>query len=107
MFRPGTIFPERIAAASAKGDSMPPLHSSKYDPEPGPSIATGIRAMTAAVAKLLPPQPWKRITHFGWVNVSGSTLSRTLNSTSSDEIIFSPSCVAVILVARLMPSKSL
>ena len=29
---------------------------SKYYPEPGPSIATGIRAMTAAVVKLLPPR---------------------------------------------------
>ncbi len=56
MFWLGTIHPERIASATAKGETMPPLHSSKYYPEPGPSIATGIRAMTAAVAKLLPPK---------------------------------------------------
>ncbi len=56
MFWLGTIGPDRIAAATAKGQTMPPLHSSKYYPEPGPSIATGIRAMTAAVAKLLPPK---------------------------------------------------
>ncbi len=56
MFWLGTIDPERIARATAKGDTMPPLHSSKYYPEPGPSIATGIRAMTAAVEKLLPPK---------------------------------------------------
>jgi hypothetical protein len=36
---------------------LPPLHSAKYYPEPGPSIATGVRAMTAAVVKLLPPKP--------------------------------------------------
>ena len=53
----GTIHPERLAAAAAKGETMPPLHSAKYYPEPAPSIATGIRAMTAAVVKLLPPKP--------------------------------------------------
>jgi metal-dependent amidase/aminoacylase/carboxypeptidase family protein len=52
----GTISPERLEAARAKGQNMPPLHSPKYFPEPGPSIATGIRAMTAAVVKLLPPK---------------------------------------------------
>ena len=56
MFWLGTIHPERLAAASAKSETMPPLHSAKYYPEPGPSIATGIRAMTAAVVKLLPPK---------------------------------------------------
>ncbi len=57
MFWLGTIHPERIAAANVKGETMPALHSSKYYPEPGPSIATGIRAMTAAVVKLLPAKP--------------------------------------------------
>jgi amidohydrolase len=56
MFWLGTIHPDRLAAATAKGETMPPLHSSKYYPEPGPSIATGIQAMTAAVVKLLPPK---------------------------------------------------
>jgi amidohydrolase len=56
MFWLGTVHPDRIAAATAKGETMPPLHSSKYYPEPGPSIATGIRAMTAAVIDLLPPR---------------------------------------------------
>ena len=56
MFWLGTIHPDRLAAAAASGQTMPPLHSSKYYPEPGPSIATGIRAMTAAVVKLLPPR---------------------------------------------------
>jgi amidohydrolase len=57
MFWLGTVHPDRIATATAKRQTMPPLHSSKYYPEPGPSIATGIRAMTAAVAKLLPKKP--------------------------------------------------
>jgi hippurate hydrolase len=52
----GTLSPERIAAATARGESPPALHSSKYYPEAGPSIATGIRAMTAAIVKLLPPK---------------------------------------------------
>ena len=52
----GTLSPERIAAATANGGTPPALHSSKYYPEPGPSISTGIRAMTAAVVKLLPPK---------------------------------------------------
>jgi hippurate hydrolase len=56
MFWLGTIHPDRLAAASARNETMPPLHSAKYYPEPGPSIATGIRAMTAAVVKLLPPK---------------------------------------------------
>ena len=55
MFWLGTIHPDRLAAAASRGESMPPLHSARYYPEPGPSIATGIRAMTAAVVKLLPP----------------------------------------------------
>jgi amidohydrolase len=56
MFWLGTLSPERLAAATANGGSPPALHSSKYYPEPGPSISTGIRAMTAAVVKLLPPK---------------------------------------------------
>jgi hippurate hydrolase len=56
MFWLGTLSPERIAAASSKCESLPPLHSAKYYPEPGPSIATGVRAMTAAVVRLLPPR---------------------------------------------------
>ena len=55
MFWIGTISPERIEKAKVKGENLPALHSSKYYPEPGLSISTGIRAMTAAVVQLLPP----------------------------------------------------
>jgi amidohydrolase len=55
MFWLGTQSAERIGAARSKGETLPPLHSAKYYPEPGPSIATGVRAMTAAVVRLLPP----------------------------------------------------
>jgi hippurate hydrolase len=56
MFWLGTLSPERIAAATARGETLPALHSAKYHPDPGPSIATGVRAMTAAVVRLLPPK---------------------------------------------------
>jgi amidohydrolase len=57
MFRLGTIPPRRIDEARAKGEALPALHSAHYQPDPAPSIETGIRAMTAAVRELLPPRP--------------------------------------------------
>ncbi len=57
MFWLGTISPERIEAASSSGQALPSLHSARYYPEPRPSIATGVRAMTAAVVDLAPKQP--------------------------------------------------
>lgn len=51
----GTISPERIQEAKDAGQPLPGLHSSRYYPEPVPSFSTGIRAMTAAVTELLPP----------------------------------------------------
>jgi hippurate hydrolase len=55
MYWLGTIEPRRIAEARARGVSLPALHSACYDPDPEPSITTGIKAMTAAVEGLLPP----------------------------------------------------
>jgi amidohydrolase len=56
MFWIGTMDSERLEVARSKHQDLPALHSSKYYPDPAPSIATGIRAMTAAVVKLLPPK---------------------------------------------------
>jgi metal-dependent amidase/aminoacylase/carboxypeptidase family protein len=56
MFWIGTIDPARLDAARTRHEDLPALHSSRYHPDPSPSIATGIRAMTAAVVKLLPPK---------------------------------------------------
>ena len=56
MFRLGTIPPERLAQARAKGETMPSLHSPVYKPDAPPAIETGIKAMTAAVVDLLPPR---------------------------------------------------
>jgi hippurate hydrolase len=57
MFWLGTMSPERVAAARAKGTDLPALHSALYYPEPEPGLATGIKAMTSAVMGLLPPKP--------------------------------------------------
>jgi hippurate hydrolase len=57
MFWLGTIEPARLEAARAKDEAMPALHSSKYHPDPRPSVETGIRAMTAAITRLLPSKP--------------------------------------------------
>jgi hippurate hydrolase len=57
MFRLGTIPPRRMDEARAKGETLPSLHSAQYQPDPSPSIETGLRAMTAAVRELLPPRP--------------------------------------------------
>ena len=48
--------PREIAEAKAKGASLPGAAFVEVLPRPGPSIETGIRAMTAAVIKLLPPK---------------------------------------------------
>ena len=55
MFRLGTIPPERIASAADGGEPLPSLHSPLYKPDAAPAIATGVRAMAAAVTELLKP----------------------------------------------------
>jgi hippurate hydrolase len=54
MFWLGTIARERIAEANSRGVDLPVLHSARYYPDPAPSLATGIKAMTSAVVGLLP-----------------------------------------------------
>ncbi|WP_165224538.1 amidohydrolase [Aquisphaera insulae] len=55
MFWLGTQPPGRIAEAKARGEDLPALHSALFSPDAGPTIATGIKAMTGAVVGLLPP----------------------------------------------------
>jgi hippurate hydrolase len=50
----------QVAEHSAKGTPLPGLHSSAFAPLPGPTIRTGVRAMTAAVLDLMRPGPEKR-----------------------------------------------
>jgi amidohydrolase len=53
MFWLGTQPPAIVAAANAKGTSLPSLHSPYFKPIPEPSIQTGVTAMTSAVIGLL------------------------------------------------------
>jgi hippurate hydrolase len=49
FFSLGGIAPERIAAAKAKGETIPGNHNPYFAPDPEPSIRTGVEAMTLAV----------------------------------------------------------
>jgi hippurate hydrolase len=53
MFRLGTSDPEALRQSERSGTALPALHSSRYAPVPGPTIRTGIAAMTAAVIDVL------------------------------------------------------
>ncbi|MBN8418480.1 MAG: amidohydrolase [Verrucomicrobia bacterium] len=53
MFWLGTQPPALVAAAKARGTSLPSLHSPYFKPVPEPSIETGVTAMTSAVLGLL------------------------------------------------------
>jgi hippurate hydrolase len=58
MFRVGAIDAERMARAQSTGVPLPPVHSSLFWPAPGPTIRTGVIAMSAAVLDLLSqPEP--------------------------------------------------
>lgn len=53
MFWLGTQQPEVVAAAAAKGTTLPSLHSPFFNPVPEPTIETGVKAMTSAVLGLM------------------------------------------------------
>ena len=53
MFWLGTQPPAVIAGAKAKGTTLPSLHSPFFKPIPGPTIETGVKALTAAVIGLM------------------------------------------------------
>jgi hippurate hydrolase len=56
MFRVGSVAPDKVAASKSGGPALPSAHSPEYAPDPEPTIRTGVRAMTAAVAGLLAPE---------------------------------------------------
>ncbi len=56
MFRLGTVAPHRLEEARKGGKPLPSLHSAEFLPVSEPAIATGIKAMSAAVCELLPPR---------------------------------------------------
>ena len=53
-FHVGAVAPEKIAASKKPGaPPLPSLHSSKFAPEPEPTIRTRMIAMTSAVLDLM------------------------------------------------------
>lgn len=49
----GAMYPDRFAAAQAAGKQLPGVHTSRFEPDPEPTLATGVRAMSAAALSLL------------------------------------------------------
>jgi len=52
-FRLGAMYPDRFAAAKAAGKLLPGVHTSKFEPDPEPTLRTGVTAMTAVATALL------------------------------------------------------
>jgi len=51
--RLGAMYPDRFAAAAAKGMLLPGPHNAKFEPDPEPTISTGVRVMTSVAISLL------------------------------------------------------
>lgn len=49
----GAMYPDRFAQAEAAGKELPGPHTSKFEPDPEPTLATGVKAMTAVATGLL------------------------------------------------------
>jgi hippurate hydrolase len=47
------MYPDRNAAAQAAGKELPGPHTSKFEPDPEPTLETGVRSMTAVAISLL------------------------------------------------------
>ena len=52
-FRLGAMYPDRFAQAKAAGKLLPGPHTSRFEPDPEPTIHTGVTAMTAVATALL------------------------------------------------------
>lgn len=53
IFWLGAVSQTKFDAAKASGAQLPSLHSSKFAPDPGPTLATGVEAMTAVAQMVL------------------------------------------------------
>jgi hippurate hydrolase len=53
MFWLGAMYPERLAAARAAGKELPGPHNSKFEPDPEPTLRTGVTAMSSVAISLL------------------------------------------------------
>lgn len=49
----GAMPADKFAAASAKGEELPGLHTSRFAPDPEPTLATGIKSLVASALTLL------------------------------------------------------
>ena len=49
----GAMYPDRFAAAEAAGKQLPGMHTSRFEPDPEPTLATGVKSMTAVAISLL------------------------------------------------------
>jgi hippurate hydrolase len=49
----GAMNPETFQAAEAAGHALPGPHNSRFEPDPEPTLATGVRSMTAVATALL------------------------------------------------------
>lgn len=52
-FRLGAMYPDRLAAAAAAGKQLPGPHTSKFEPDPEPTLQTGVLSMTSVAISLL------------------------------------------------------
>lgn len=57
LFRLGTIEVKRLKEFRDSGTALPSLHSSRYYPDPEPTLRTGVRASAAALRELMKPKP--------------------------------------------------
>jgi hippurate hydrolase len=49
----GAMEPARFAAAQAAGKQLPGLHANHFQPDPEPTLRTGVTAMTSVAISLL------------------------------------------------------
>ncbi len=55
MFWLGAADPSKLAAAKAKGEAMPAMHSALFAPDKERTLKTGVAALTAVVLDAMPP----------------------------------------------------
>ena len=49
----GAMYPDRFATAEAAGKLLPGMHTSKFEPDPEPTLAIGVTSLTAVAISLL------------------------------------------------------
>jgi hippurate hydrolase len=49
----GAMYPDRFAQATAEGKVLPGPHTSHFEPDPEPTLATGVKSLTAVAISLL------------------------------------------------------